>query len=231
MYLIGFAAAATLLFSATSCNSQSSQVELRNANDTMSWILGENFARGLSESNIQINKDIVLKAVEAILDGKPSMVDDATYKEGMDQFASALHVAQQNKAKETYEQQQKQLQQMAKDDPQMKLDEPSGIYYKVVKEGHGPKAPDNYRLRFNYEGRMLDGTVFDNSFGTSGIVNLAANVMSGVGRALTMMNAGSRYIFYIPSHLAFGPEGSTELNIPGNTIVVYEIELYEILND
>ena len=101
MYLIGFAAAATLLFSATSCNSQSSQVELRNANDTMSWILGENFARGLSESNIQINKDIVLKAVEAILDGKPSMVDDATYKDGMDQFAVALHVAQQNKAKET----------------------------------------------------------------------------------------------------------------------------------
>ncbi|MBO7542212.1 MAG: FKBP-type peptidyl-prolyl cis-trans isomerase [Bacteroidales bacterium] len=228
---LGLSLAVTLLLSATSCNSQESKVELKTASDTMSWILGENFARGLKESNVELNKAVILKAVEATLDGKPSLVDNITYQEGLDNFALALHMAQQEKAKATFAQQQQQLQQLAVNDPQLKLDERSGIYYKVVKEGKGPKAPEKMRVRFNYEGRLLDGTVFDNSFGTNGIINLPVNLMQGVGYSLTLMNAGSRYIFYIPSHLAFGANGSPQLNIPGDAIVVYEIELYEILKD
>lgn len=224
---------ATLLFSATSCNSQesNSNVELKTASDTTSWVLGENFARGLKESNVELNKQVILKAVEATLDGKESIVDNLTYQKYLDNFSAALFLAQQEKAKEFYAKQQQQLQEIAKGDPQIKLDERSGIYYKVVKEGKGPKAPENMRVRFNYEGRLLDGTVFDHSFATSGIINLPVNLMQGVGYALTMMNAGSRYIFYIPSHLAFGANGDPELNIPGNAIVVYEIELYEIFKD
>ncbi|MBQ6726905.1 MAG: FKBP-type peptidyl-prolyl cis-trans isomerase [Bacteroidales bacterium] len=228
---LSLALAVTLLFSATSCNSQESKVELKTTSDTMSWVLGENFARGLMQSNVELNKMVILKAVETILDGKESMVDNVTYQKHLDNFSAAMFLAQQEKSKEAYAKQQQQLKELAQGDPQMKLDERSGIYYKVVKEGKGPKAPENMRVRFNYEGRLLDGTVFDNSFGTSGIINLPVNVMQGVGYALTLMNAGSRYIFYIPSHLAFGANGSPELNIPGDAIVVYEIELYEILKD
>ena len=228
---LGLSLAVTLLLSATSCNSQESKVELKTAGDTMSWVLGENFARGIKESKVELNKMVILKAVEATLDGKESMVDNITYQKFLDDFSAAMYMAQQQKAQEAYAKQQQQLQEMAKNDPQLKLDERSGIYYKVVKEGKGPKAPENMRVRFNYEGRLLDGTVFDNSFSTSGIVNLPVNLMRGVGFALTLMNAGSRYIFYIPSHLAFGSNGSPELNIPGDAIVVYEIELYEIMKD
>ena len=228
---LGLSLAVTLLLSATSCNSQESKVELKTTGDTMSWVLGENFARGIKESNVELNKMVILKAVEATLDGKESMVDNITYQKFLDDFSAAMYMAQQQKAQEAYAKQQQQLQEMAKNDPQLKLDERSGIYYKVVKEGKGPKAPENMRVRFNYEGRLLDGTVFDNSFSTSGIVNLPVNLMRGVGFALTLMNAGSRYIFYIPSHLAFGSNGSPELKIPGDAIVVYEIELYEIMKD
>ena len=228
---LGLSLAVTLLLSATSCNSQESKVELKTTGDTMSWVLGENFARGIKESNVELNKMVILKAVEATLDGKESMVDNITYQKFMDDFSAAMYMAQQQKAQEAYAKQQQQLQEMAKNDPQLKLDERSGIYYKVVKEGKGPKAPENMRVRFNYEGRLLDGTVFDNSFSTNGIVNLPVNLMRGVGFALTLMNAGSRYIFYIPSHLAFGSNGSPELKIPGDAIVVYEIELYEIMKD
>ena len=206
-------------------------MDLKTHNDTLSWILGENFARGLVESNVQLNKAAILKAVEATLDGLPSMVDNITYQEGLDEFAQTLYMAQQEKAQQAFQQQQQQLRQLAQSDPQLKLDQKSGIYYKVVKEGKGANAPENMRVRFNYEGRLLDGTVFDNSFGTNGIINLPVNLMKGVGYALTMMNPGSRYIFYIPSHLAFGQTGDAVLQIPGNAIVVYEIELYEILKD
>ena len=220
-----------ILFSTTSCNSQKPAPKLNTGSDTLSWILGENFARGVKESGIEINKEILLQAVEATLDGTPSPIDPATYEEGINNFAAKLYMAKQEKAKQVFQQQQQQLQQMAQNDPQMKVDNRSGIYYKVVKEGKGPKAPENMRLRFNYEGRLIDGTVFDNSFGGEGIINLPVNVMRGVGMALTMMNAGSRYIFYIPSHLAFGQAGDASLGIPGDAIVVYEIELYEILKD
>ena len=228
---LGLSLAVTLLFSATSCNSQESKVELKTASDTMSWILGENFASGLKESNMELNKEIILKAVEATLDGKPSMVDLKTYEEGMDLFALSLHIAQQKKAQDIFNQQQMQLQQMAKQDPEIKFNDQYGLYYKVVKEGKGPKAPDDHRLRFNYEGRLLDGTVFDNSFGGDGVITLAPNVLRGLGLGLMMMSPGSRYIFYLPSNLAFGPDGNSQLNIPGNAIVVYEVVLYEILKD
>ena len=220
-----------LILSATSCNSQEKKIKLKNASDTLSWILGENFARGLQESEVELNKTVILQAVEATLDGMPSQVDIKTYQDGLDMFSFALHKMQKNKAKKAFEEQQQQLQMMAKQDPAMKLDERSGIYYKVVKEGNGPNAPDGKRLKFNYEGRLLDGTVFDNSFNTDGIITLTANVIPGLAYGLTLMNAGSRYIFYIPSHLAFGAQGSVELNIPGNSLVVYEVELYQILND
>ena len=228
---LGLSLAVTLLISATSCNSQESKVELKTASDTMSWVLGENFASGLKESKVELNKELILKAVEATLDGKESMVDNLTYQEYLDNFSAALYMAQQQHAQEVYTKQNQQLKEIAKNDPQLKFDERSGISYKVVKEGKGPKAPENMRVRFNYEGRLLDGTVFDNSFGTNGIINLPVNVMKGVGYALTMMNAGSRYIVYLPSYLAFGANGSPQLNIPGDAIVVYEIELYEILKD
>ena len=230
-FLIGIAISATLLFSATSCNSQENKVELKTASDTISWILGENFARGLKESEVQLNKQVILKAVEATLDGKPSMVDNVTYQEGLENFSAALHLAQQNKEQKVFVEQQETLKALAEKDPEMKYDETSGIYYKVVKEGKGPKAKEKQRVRFNYEGRLLDGTVFDNSFSTSGIFNLPANLMQGVGYSLTLMNAGSRYIFYIPSHYAFGASGSPQLNIPSDAIVVYEIELYELYKD
>ena len=230
-FLIGIAVSATLLFSATSCNSQENKVELKTASDTISWILGENFARGLKESEVQLNKQVILKAVEATLDGKPSMVDNVTYQEGLENFSAALHLAQQNKEQKVFLEQQETLKALAEKDPEMKYDETSGIYYKVVKEGKGPKAKEKQRVRFNYEGRLLDGTVFDNSFSTSGIFNLPANLMQGVGYSLTLMNTGSRYIFYIPSHYAFGASGSPQLNIPSDAIVVYEIELYELYKD
>ena len=230
-FLIGIAVTATLMFSATSCNSQENNAELKTANDTMSWILGENFARGLMDSEIQLNKQIILKAVEDVLDGKPSKVDKVTYQEGLEKFAATLRIAQQNREQKIFLEQQETLKGLAQKDPQLKYDEKSGIYYKVVTEGKGPNVLEKQRARFNYEGRLLDGTVFDNSFGTNGIINLPANLMQGVGYGLTLMNAGSRYIFYIPSHYAFGADGSPQLNIPGDAIVVYEIELYEILKN
>ena len=89
-YLIGIALSAILFLSASSCNSQESNVELKTASDTTSWVLGENFARGLMESNVELNKQVILKAVEATLDGKESIVDNLTYQKYLDNFSAAL---------------------------------------------------------------------------------------------------------------------------------------------
>ncbi len=231
-YFIGLALCGILICSTSSCNSQQKKsVELKNANDTMSWIVGENFVYSVRESGVELNKEMVLKAVEAMWDGDTSPIDNKTFTEVMDQFRFMFYSNRRTRMEEAAKQQEAMMADLAKKDPSLKRDDVSGIYYKVVKEGHGRTAPDGYRLKFNYEGRLLDGKVFDNSFGTEGIITLPANVIKGLGRGLTLMNEGSRYIFYIPSHLAFGPDGQPEMDIPSNTMVVYEVELYKILED
>lgn len=221
----------TVFLSTTSCNSQKANGEmLKNNNDTLSWVIGENIARTVVATELEFNNEIVLKAVEATLNGEESPLNDSCFNDILAQLSFLVQKTQRGNAEKLLQEQDAKLQQMARENPEIKRHE-SGIYYQVLKEGKGKCATEVQRLRFNYEGRLLDGKVFDSSFGGDGVQTLPKNVLPGLGIGLCTMNAGSRRVFYIPSYMAFGKTGDPTLHIPGNSIVVYEVELYEIYND
>ena len=107
---------------------------------------------------------------------------------------------------------------------------PSGLQYKVIKEGTGktPKLSDT--VTANYRGTLIDGTVFDASDKHGGPQSFPVrNVIRGWIEALQGMKEGSKWQLVIPSDLAYGPEGNRD--IPSNAVLLFEIELVKIENE
>lgn len=105
---------------------------------------------------------------------------------------------------------------------------PNGIQYKVLTEGSGPKPAPTARVKAHYRGSLLDGTEFDSSFKrnqpfTAGLQQL----IKGWQDVLPLMPQGSTWRLWIPSHLAYGDNGTG--GIPGGATLVFDIELLEIL--
>ena len=102
---------------------------------------------------------------------------------------------------------------------------PSGVQYKVIKEGKGEMPKDTSLVEVNYEGRTLDGKVFDSSYKRKETAKMRANqVIKGWTEALTHMPEGSVWEVYIPQELAYGSRQQGE-KIKPFSVLVFKIDL------
>ena len=105
---------------------------------------------------------------------------------------------------------------------------PSGLQYKVIKEGKGkmPKAEDTVTV--NYRGTFMDGTEFDSSYKRGEPVTFQVNgVIKGWTEALQLMKEGSKWELFIPSDLAYGERGAGQ-TIPPNSTLIFQVELISV---
>ncbi len=106
---------------------------------------------------------------------------------------------------------------------------PSGLQYQVIKEGTGrsPKATDN--VKCHYEGRLIDGTMFDSSKKRGEPATFPLNgVIKGWTEGVQLMKEGAVYKFFIPYNLAYGENGAGSA-IPPYAALVFDVELIEVL--
>lgn len=106
---------------------------------------------------------------------------------------------------------------------------PSGLKYVVVTEGTGksPVATDNVEV--HYTGRLLDGTVFDSSYNYGQPISFPLNgVIAGWTEGLQLMKEGGKTVFYIPSNLAYGEQGTPGGPIGPNADLIFEVELLSV---
>lgn len=97
---------------------------------------------------------------------------------------------------------------------------PSGVQYKVLTQGTGAVASDTTVVKVHYEGRTIDGQVFDSSYKRGEPVEMRADqVIPGWREVLTMMPAGSKWEVTIPAKLAYGPEGRGQVIKPFSTLI------------
>ena len=105
---------------------------------------------------------------------------------------------------------------------------PSGLQYKVLTAGTGEVPTATQKVKVNYEGRLIDGTVFDSSYKRNQPATFACNqVIKGWTEALTMMPVGSKWELYIPQELAYGDRESGK--IPPFSMLIFTVELLEIV--
>jgi S1-C subfamily serine protease len=104
----------------------------------------------------------------------------------------------------------------------------SGLQYKVIKAGTGPKPKDTDVVIAGYRGTSIDGKEFDSSVRNGGPVSFPVNgVIEGWREALKLMPVGSKWEIYVPSELAYGNEGAGDEIAPGETLV-FQVELFSI---
>jgi FKBP-type peptidyl-prolyl cis-trans isomerase FklB len=104
----------------------------------------------------------------------------------------------------------------------------SGLQYEVLREGDGPVPTAADQVQLHYRGTLVDGTEFDSSYGGEPAVFGVGAVIPGFAETLQLMPVGSHYRVWIPSDLAYGPQGSGPLIGP-NSVLVFEIELLDIV--
>ncbi|MBS7281851.1 FKBP-type peptidyl-prolyl cis-trans isomerase [Prevotellaceae bacterium LCP21S3_C11] len=104
---------------------------------------------------------------------------------------------------------------------------PSGVQYKVIKEGNGPMPKDTSMVKVQYEGKTIDGKVFDSSYKRGEPVSLRANqVIKGWTEALVHMPVGSVWEVYIPQNLAYGEREQGQ--IKPFSVLIFKIELVSL---
>ena len=191
--------------------------------------MGNNFrASGISEINVQDFAD----GVAAVFYGSlPKMTYDEAKAEIQAYFAELekkQRAAADELGRQNLEIGKKYLEENGKR-VEVKTTA-SGLQYEVLKEGDGPMPKAEDQVEVHYTGKLIDGTVFDSSVdrgvpATFGVTQ----VIPGWVEALQMMKAGSKWRLFIPSNLAYGPNGAPGSPIGPNGTVIFDVELLKVL--
>jgi FKBP-type peptidyl-prolyl cis-trans isomerase FklB len=109
---------------------------------------------------------------------------------------------------------------------------PSGLQYKILKEGTGPKPAATDEVVCNYRGTLIDGTEFDSSYKRGTPATFPVDkVIKGWTEALQLMPVGSKWELFVPSNLAYGERGAGQRGadvIAPNSTLIFEVELMSI---
>ncbi len=199
--------------------------------DKLSYALGLGIGRQLSQMGANdLNAADFAQAVKNMIDGKEPQVPAAEAQQIVEDFFQKQEERQRAEAAEKYKgaksEGEKYLSENAKKEGVTTL--PSGLQYKVLKEGNGksPKATD--KVVCHYEGMLVDGTMFDSSIQRGEPATFPLNgVIAGWTEGLQLMKEGAKYRFFIPYQLGYGERGAGA-SIPPFATLVFDVELIEV---
>ena len=198
--------------------------------DKLSYALGLGIGRQLSQMGAEnLNIDDFAQAIKDMLEGKEPQVADQEAQMIVTEFFQQQEAKQRAAAAEKYKENKDKgeawLADKALEEGVVSL--PSGLMYQVLKEGNGKKPTAQDTVECHYEGRLIDGTVFDSSYKRGEAVTLRANqVIKGWTEALVHMPAGSVWEVYIPQELAYGDREQGQ--IKPYSPLVFKIELISV---
>ncbi len=193
-------------------------------------MIATDMQRNLKRGGYEIDPEVVGKAFAEAFAGKPTIVTTAEAESVVRAYGTELRQKAEEKRRVESDKNKADGEKFLSENKAKPgvITLPSGLQYKVVTEGKGPKPGTNDMVVTHYRGTLLDGTEFDSSYARGNPATFGlTGVIKGWREALQLMPVGSKGELYIPSDLAYGPQGSPP-KIGPNAALKFEVELQEI---
>ncbi|MEI6123822.1 MAG: FKBP-type peptidyl-prolyl cis-trans isomerase [Bacteroidota bacterium] len=222
------------LFILASCGSGNKKADLKTQKDSIAYVIGsnigENLKKNIESDSLEFSSEALMKGFRDALDGIDSLTFTKEVKQKiMMDFQKEMQQKQMKKMTEAAAPNKEAGKKFLAENKKQAgvIETPSGLQYKVVKEGKGKTPTATDQVTVNYEGKFLDGKIFDSSydrkkpetFGVTGVIK-------GWTEALQLMKEGGSYELYVPSDLAYGDQGNQ--GIPGGSTLIFKVELIKI---
>ncbi len=205
---------------------------LKTEKDQVSYMIGMDVAKSIEPLKGEVDIDVMAKAIKSRLAGEKMLMTDEQAQAVAQAFGQKMQAKQMADRQATAETNQKNgdafLAKNAKE-PGVKTTA-SGLQYKVIKPGAGPKPASSDTVKVNYEGITLDGkTPFDSSYERGQPAEFKLDsVIPGWTEGVQLMSPGSEYTFWIPGKLAYGEKGTPGGPIGPNATLKFKVELISI---
>jgi FKBP-type peptidyl-prolyl cis-trans isomerase len=223
------AATATKPKTATSVKA-ATPLTLKTEKEKFSYALGMNIGSGMKRQSVAVDPAILARGLkDSLAGGKTLMTEDearATLKQMQDEMRQKQQAKMQEEGAANKKVGDAFLAANKAKEGVVTL--PSGLQYKILKEGTGPKPASSDSVVCNYKGTLIDGKEFDSSYKRGQPATFpVTGVIKGWTEALQLMPVGSKWQLFVPSDLAYGERGAGADIGPGATLI-FEVELMSI---
>jgi FKBP-type peptidyl-prolyl cis-trans isomerase FklB len=198
--------------------------------EKVSYAIGLDIARKLKMQMYDIDTESISRGIKDVMAGTKPLMTEQEVRETLMAYQEELKAKQEQKMKEQGEKNKKEgdafLAENKKKPGVITL--PSGLQYKVIKEGTGKSPKPEDTVVTHYKGTLIDGTEFDSSYSRNQPATFQVKgVIKGWTEALQLMKVGSKWQLFIPPDLAYGKQGAGRVIGP-DAVLIFEVELLEV---
>ena len=204
---------------------------LTTTKEKASYAIGMNLGTGLHRQNVEVDSAALIQGFKDALAGGKTLLTEEEARAAIMQLQSELQAKAQAKAAQEGEANKKEGDAFlaANKGKEGVVTLPSGLQYKILKEGTGPKPTASDSVVCNYKGTLINGTEFDSSYKRGEPATFpVTGVIKGWTEALQLMPIGSKWQLFVPSDLAYGARGTPGGPIGPNSTLVFEVELISL---
>lgn len=203
---------------------------LKSQKEKFSYSMGVDTGQKLQNFPIEVDVDLFINGIKDVFSKSKILMTEKELQETLMDLQKEIKAKLEVRMKELGEKNKKEgdlfLAENKKKEGVVTL--PSGLQYKVVKEGTGEKPTDADTVTVHYRGTLIDGTEFDSSYGRGNPATFPVKgVIPGWTEALKLIKEGAKWQVFIPSNLAYGERGSGP-RIGPNAALIFEVELIAI---
>jgi FKBP-type peptidyl-prolyl cis-trans isomerase FklB len=222
----------TLALLLMSCqNNAQENVELKTRQDSVSYAIGYNIGTNFKMQSIEVDPAVVAAAMRDIMnEGDTKLTEEEAQQIWMSYQQEMMAKQEQEREASGAKNKEDGVKWLAENkEKEGVVTTESGLQYKVIEMGDGPKPSPNDKVRVHYRGRLIDGTQFDSSYDRGEPAEFpVGGVIAGWTEALQLMPVGSKWEVYIPSELGYGERGAGQ-DIGPNATLIFEVELLDII--
>jgi FKBP-type peptidyl-prolyl cis-trans isomerase FklB len=203
---------------------------LKTQKDKVSYAIGLNIGKSFRKDSVDVNSAVFARGVKDAITGAKPLLTDEELKAVLTELQAELKKRQDDATRLAGESNQKAGDTFLTENKTKEgvVALPSGLQYKIITAGTGPKPAETDSVVCNYRGTLLDGTEFDSSYKRGQPATFPVNgVIKGWTEALQLMPVGSKWQLFVPPDLAYGARGAGG-EIGPNATLLFEVELISI---